>query len=96
MMWLGRGYLDSRDSEARDRQTRRFRMWRPWMWGPLRHRWQVHYVDSHIGVLWGPADYFWKTKIDREIQADAVAAYREHKEKDHEQRDRPDSVPESD
>lgn len=84
MMWLGRGYVSLGDDEARERQTRRFRMWRPWTWGPLRHQWQVYYIESQIGILWGPDRYFWKNRIDREVERDALAAYEEHEEKDHE------------
>lgn len=66
MPWLGRGLVERGDDEALRRQTRRFQMWRPWMWGPLGNRWQVHYEPIAVDTLWGPSRYFWKEKHDRQ------------------------------
>lgn len=60
MPWLGRDYVPRNDDEALQRQTRRFRMWRPWMWGPLAACWQIHYEQSTVDTLWGPHLYLWK------------------------------------
>jgi hypothetical protein len=64
---IGRGLVDLRiPQEFRNRQ-RRFRRWRPWMWGPLRRLWTLTWDSAAIGYVFGP-DYRWKTRADRKLE----------------------------
>jgi hypothetical protein len=65
MPWLGRGYVDPRDARSLVTQSHRFRMWRPWMWGPLGRFWALHYEAAHDGQVWGPDSYTWMSRKER-------------------------------
>lgn len=60
MPWLGRDYADPRDLRSLVAQSKKFRRWRPWMWGPLRSRWTLHYAASIDNKIWGPDTYTWR------------------------------------
>jgi hypothetical protein len=58
--WVGRGYVDARDKDELAAQSRRFRRWRPWMWGPLGTMWALEYIDAGAAMVFGPDTYKWK------------------------------------